>query len=154
MDRDDVIALVRAIGGPDRADPVCPQGDMITLDVDEVVRLVNIAAAQQFDASLTDPTNISVHQTAEQEQPVATIHVDGSFVHVEWCVHIPGKCHMKVYAAPPATAAPARLTDEYFAKLWLASTSDVDVSKSFAALAFHYGRAVEDEVRRRMEVSA
>lgn len=75
MDRDDVIALVRAIGGPDRADPVCPQGDMITLDVDEVVRLVNIAAAQQFDASLMNPTKSGQDQTqAEQaSEPVARL---------------------------------------------------------------------------------
>ena len=57
-----------------------------------------------------------------------------------------------LYAAPPALAFPARLTDEDFGVFWLASTSDVDVSKSFAALALHYGRAVEAEVLRRMGV--
>ena len=30
-----------------------------------------LAALAEFDASLTDPTNISVHQTAEPAQPVA-----------------------------------------------------------------------------------
>lgn len=33
--------------------------------------------------------------------PVAIIHVDGSFVHVEWHVTPPENCHLAVYAAPP-----------------------------------------------------
>lgn len=55
-------------------------------------------------------------------------------------------------SALAADPAQPRLSDEDFAKFWLASTSDVDVSKSFAALALHYGRAVEAEVRRRCGV--
>lgn len=69
MTKDEVIALVREIGGPDRADPVCAQGDMITLDVDEVVRLVNIAAAQQAEQAtqlnqslgLYEPERVPIH---------------------------------------------------------------------------------------------
>lgn len=160
MDRDDVIALVRAIGGPDRADPVCPQGDMITLDVDEVVRLVNIAAAQQaeFAPSLMDPTKCREDQTQASE-PVAWMSWTAQHGYGYWENHRDADLHsdpdytpVALYAAPPAPAAPARLTDEDFGVFWLASTSDVDVSKSFAALALHYGRAVEAEVLRRMGV--
>ena len=113
----------------------------------------------KFDAGLTDPTKISVHQTAEPAQPVAWTTMpdadDWTFMsgHEDPNGRLAGKW-FPLYAAPPALAFPARLTDEDFSVFWLASTSDVDVSKSFAALAFHYGRAVEDEVRRRMEVSA
>ena len=64
MTKDEVIALVREIGGPDRADPVCAQGDMITLDVDEVVRLVNIAAAQQAEQATQLNQSLGLYEQA------------------------------------------------------------------------------------------
>ncbi len=33
-------------------------------------------------------------------KPIATIHVDGSFVHVEWHDEVPNVCHMPVYGDP------------------------------------------------------
>ena len=89
MDRDDVIALVRAIGGPDRADPVCPQGDMITLDVDEVVRLVNIAAAQQAEQATQLNQSLGLYEQASE--PVA----------LSWDVQMPDDVAKWITAHPP-----------------------------------------------------
>ena len=36
------------------------------------------------------------------QQPVATLHVDGSFVHVEWHIQAPTACHMQVFQATAA----------------------------------------------------
>lgn len=33
--------------------------------------------------------------------PIATLHVDGSYVHTEWHVTRPHECHIPVYAVPP-----------------------------------------------------
>src|SRR5690554_1250370 len=44
---------------------------------------------------------------AVQGEPVATIHVDGSFVHVAWRIPAPSRCAMDVYTAPqPAEQQP------------------------------------------------
>lgn len=44
---------------------------------------------------------------AVQGEPVATIHVDGSFVHVSWRIPAPSRCAMDVYTAPqPAEQQP------------------------------------------------
>jgi hypothetical protein len=37
-------------------------------------------------------------QVRATSKPVATIHVDGSFVHVEWHGKEPNVCHLPVYA--------------------------------------------------------
>ena len=57
-----------------------------------------------------------------------------------------------LYAAPPATAAPARLTDADFLEA-RAATYDV-VGMGDPSWFLHYGRAVEAEVLRRMGVAA
>lgn len=36
----------------------------------------------------------------ERQRPVATIHVDGSFVHVEWHNAAPNEAHLQVYSEP------------------------------------------------------
>lgn len=41
-----------------------------------------------------------IAETAVQGEPVATIHVDGSFVHVAWRIPAPSRCAMDVYTAP------------------------------------------------------
>jgi hypothetical protein len=38
---------------------------------------------------------------SEPDKLIATIHVDGSFVYVEWHVPAPNKCHMRVFAILP-----------------------------------------------------
>lgn len=103
MDRDEVIALVRAIGGSDRADPVCAQGDMITLDVDEVVRLVNIAAAQQAEQATQLNQSLGLYEQASE--PVA----------LSWDVQMPDDVAKWITAHPPKLhpARPAvRLTQD------------------------------------------
>ena len=138
------------------------QAEQAANDLRAVLAVESVRSAlAEFDASLTDPALASVHQTAEPAQPVAwkittqtraVIYEDkdpAKNYSEEWLK----SCKIEsLYAAPPALAFPARLTDEDFGVFWLASTSDVDVSKSFAALALHYGRAVEAEVLRRMGV--
>lgn len=70
MTHDEVLALVREVADPRWADPVCSMGDMVTLTLDEMIAFADRVAAREraalaeFDASLTDPTKISVHQTA------------------------------------------------------------------------------------------
>jgi len=40
--------------------------------------------------------------SAAERGPIATIHVNGSFVHVEWHTpDVPSVCHLKVYDKPP-----------------------------------------------------
>lgn len=36
-----------------------------------------------------------------QQEPVAVIHVDGSFVHVEWRIKAPDVAQMPVFCSPP-----------------------------------------------------
>lgn len=79
----------------------------------------------KFDAGLTDPTKISVHQTAEPAQPVARVfvHKTGGNVGIRW-------------SGVPVDGAPLMHDGE------LLYTADAICE------------AVEDEVRRRMGVSA
>lgn len=46
---------------------------------------------------------------ASASHPVATIHVDGSFCHVEWKVAAPNRCHLDVYSHPASPAYWQRL---------------------------------------------
>lgn len=58
---------------------------------------------------------MTLTEAAQAVEPVATIHVDGSFVHVVWKGEAPNLCALDVYAAPqPPAQADARegLTDE------------------------------------------
>lgn len=176
MTRDEVIALVRAIGGSDRADPVCQQGDMITLDVDEVVRLVNIAAAQQFDASLTNPTKCREDQTQTSE-PVAMFHAhpadwqytitllpgvpmlpDGAplYTHparpvaLSWDVQMPDDVAKWITAHPPKLhpARPVvRLTDDDYLEIRAVTYDVVGMGDPWWFL--HYGHAVESAVLKK-----
>lgn len=54
----------------------------------------------QGDKRLAFARAILAAAHAVQGEPVATIHVDGSFVHVSWHIPAPLRCSMDVYAAP------------------------------------------------------
>lgn len=43
----DLIALAREVSDPDKVDPLCPQGDFITLTPDELARLVRRVVATE-----------------------------------------------------------------------------------------------------------
>jgi hypothetical protein len=44
------------------------------------------------------------YREASPAEPIATIHVDGSFVHVQWHATAPNVCHMPVFASPKPPA--------------------------------------------------
>lgn len=140
MTKDEVIALVRAIGGSDRADPVCAQGDMITLDVDEVVRLVNIAAAQQAEQATQLNQSLGLYEQASE--PVA----------LSWDVQMPDDVAKWITAHPPKLHPPrpvVRLTDKEISNI----VDEVDHRYGGGGeWAERFARAVESAVLKKMGV--
>jgi hypothetical protein len=59
--------------------------------------------------------------TKQTKAPIATIHVDGSFVHVEWHRYAPNVCHMEVYDHP---TTPAGYTSTRMLSMFLADEVD------------------------------
>lgn len=83
----------------------------------------------------------------------ASIAEDGiSAMRREYRVELEARLTAALAAAPPAPAAPARLTDADFLEA-RAATYDV-VGMGDPSWFLHYGRAVEAEVLRRMGVAA
>lgn len=107
----------------------------------------------KFDAGLTDPTKISVHQTAEPAQPVAEFHAHPA----DWQYNItllPGVPMLldgtKLYLAPQPPADVPPMTDEDFVKIafpYLDGALMEEIEMDGYAL-LEILRAVEAEVRR------
>ena len=130
------------------------QAEQAANDLRAVLAVESVRAAlAEFDASLTDPTKISVHQTAEPAQPFCYLKQTSSSENPPhgWAVHFT-EGDVALYTAPQPPVAPARLTDADFLEA-RAATYDV-VGMGDPSWFLHYGRAVEAEVLRRMGVAA
>ena len=81
------------------------------------------------------------HTPTVAADPVATIHVDGSFVHVEWHRTMPNECHMPVFATPAAadekTTRPAHDSFDVYDQFTTVAAAEVSLDQIAEASARH-----------------
>ena len=66
MTRDDIMRMVREVADSEKVDPVCSQGDFITLTPDELERFVSMVAAAEREECAKECDAVGRHPPVDE----------------------------------------------------------------------------------------